>query len=237
MRARECYQHFTNPMNYVISLGGSIINPGQIQVSFLRRFRRLVLNLSSRGNNFYIVTGGGKVTRDYQAAAKQIAKISNEDLDWLGIAPTKVNAELVRSIFGVSAYESVISDPREKVKTSRRIQVFSGWKPGHSTDYDAVCIAQTHGAKTVINLSNVDYVYTADPRKDRRARKITKMTWAEFRKIFGAKWKPGAHVPFDPVAAELAQKLGVSVFIANGRNLKNLDAILKNRPFKGTVIS
>src|SRR3989344_5383694 len=208
-------------MNYVISLGGSIINPSKINVSFLAAFRKLILSFS-KDNRFFIVTGGGQPAMDAQAAAKSVTKITPDDLDWTGIAATRVNAELLRSIFGKVAYKRIILDPSKKVGGLKRINIFSGWKPGWSTDFVAVKIAQSYGIKTVINLSNIDYVYDGDPRKHKNARKFERLTWKEFNKLFSSKWNPGANVPFDPRAARLAQKLDLKVVVMNGLKLGNL---------------
>jgi uridylate kinase len=108
--------------------------------------------------------------------------------------------------------------------------------PGRSTDDDAVRLAHIYGAKTVINLSNIDYVYTKDPRKFKDAKKIESISWEDFRKIVGNKWDPGKNAPFDPTAAKTAEKNRMKVIIANGKNLKNLKDILGNKKFRGTTI-
>ena len=63
--------------------------------------------------------------------------------------------------------------------------------------------------KTVINLSNVEQVYDKDPKKFPDAKPIKKLTWAGMREIVGDKWSPGMNAPFDPIAAQKAQELGV----------------------------
>ena len=96
----------------VISLGGSIIVPERIDVPFLKKFKQIIMGLQA--DRFVIICGGGKIARDYQEAAKATAVIRTEDLDWIGIAATRLNAELVRSSFGDEAHEKVIHDPDEK---------------------------------------------------------------------------------------------------------------------------
>ena len=224
-------------MNYVISLGGSIVNPGKINIKFLETFRDLILASSKKGYRFFIVTGGGQMARQNQQIAKLIAKPSRSDLDWIGIAATKINAELLRTIFGKAAYGRVVSDPSRKVGNLKRINIFSGWKPGWSTDFVAVKMAETYGVETVINLSNIDYVYDRDPRKHKNARKFERLTWKEFNKLFPSKWNPGANVPFDPRAARLAQKLGLKVVVMNGLKLGNLKNFLQRKRVNGTIIA
>jgi len=223
-------------MNYVISLGGSIIVPDRPDVKFLAKFRKLILTFVQKGNVFFLVCGGGAPTRVYQNAAQQITKVSSEDLDWLGIAPTKVNAELLRVIFRKQTSAFVNSNPTIKLSKLEKINIYSGWKPGWSTDYDAVQIAKTYGIKTVINLSNIDYVYDSDPKENKKAKKIKHMSWAQFRKMFGHRWHPGANVPFDPVGARLAQQEGIAVVILSGKNFLNTKKFLAGKNFEGTVI-
>ncbi|MDX9893320.1 MAG: UMP kinase [Patescibacteria group bacterium] len=221
----------------VMSLGGSLIAPQGIDLKFLVGFRKLILDFTAQGNRVIIITGGGDTARNYQSAARKInAKISPKDLDWVGIAATKINGELVSAIFGNLAYEGILADPSRKVKTNKKIIVGAGFKPGSSSDKDAVIAARTFGAKTVINLSNISYVYNKDPRKHKDAKPQTKMTWSDFRKIIGNKYIPGAHWPFDPVASRLAQQWQMSLVVMKGSDLANLRNFLADRKFKGTII-
>jgi uridylate kinase len=221
---------------FVISLGGSLINPGQVDTEFLKKFLRLIINQTKRGNRFILITGGGALCRHYQSALRAITKPSNDNLDWLGIYTTRFNAQLVRLSFGKLAHPVVVKDPNKKVIFKEKILVAGGWVPGRSTDDDAVRLAKVYGAKTVINLSNIDYVYTKDPSKFKNAKKVKIASWPEFRKIVGNKWNPGKNAPFDPTAAKTAEKNRTRVIIANGKNLSNLKNILEGKKFKGTVI-
>lgn len=223
----------------ILSLGGSIIIPGDINTTFLVKFRNLILSYIKSGNRAVIVAGGGHVCRVYQSAADKILtpkKASNLDLDWIGIKATKMNAELVRTIFSKEAYEKVIDNPTKKVNTSKKIIVGSGWLPNCSSDKDAVLLAKTYNARTVVNLTNIDYVYDKDPRKFKDAKPIKQMSRKQMEKIVGSKWKPGANLPFDPVASNLAAKLKLRVIIMNGTNLPNFKNFLAGKKFKGTVI-
>jgi uridylate kinase len=221
----------------VMSLGGSLIAPDDIDVNFLKKFRSLVLHYTKYGNRVILICGGGNTSRHYQQMAKKVdAKVSGPDLDWIGIAATRLNAELVSAIFGQSAKESILGDPTKKVTTNKKIIVGAGWLPGHSSDKDAVQAAKAFGAKTVINLSNITYVYDKDPKKYKNAKPQKSMTWPAFRKIVGNKWVPGAHVPFDPVASRLAQRYKMKLVIMKGNNLLNLEKFLAGKKFIGTVI-
>jgi len=116
------------------------------------------------------------------------------------------------------------------------ILVGAGWKPGFSSDYDAVLMAEKFGAKSLINLSNIEYVYTQDPKVNPDAKKIEKISWKDFREIVGNKWDPGMSAPFDPIASKKAQELKLSVAIMNGKNLINLGNYLEGKKFIGSLI-
>ena len=224
-------------MNYIISLGGSLIVPGEIDTKFVKKFARMIVKELARRHRFFIVTGGGATARKYIRALKKLGShIPPEDLDWIGIAATRMNAQFLSSIFGRHARRHLITDPSERKTDLKKINLVSGWKPGWSTDYVAVRLAQTYGSRTVVNLSNIDYVYDADPRINKKAKKFERMTWREYQKQFGTKWDPGANFPFDPVADKLAKKLKLPVVVMNGARLKNFQNFLKGKKFVGTTI-
>jgi uridylate kinase len=221
---------------FVISLGGSLLVPGKIDIKFLKKFKSIIEREIKLGKKFIIIVGGGKTARNYQNAAKSLTKVSNEDLDWLGIHATRINAHLLLTIFRKYAYYRIIKNPKEKVEFKEKILVAAGWRPGFSTDYDAVLLAKTYGSDTIINLTNVDYVYDKDPNKFKDAKPFKEISWKDYLKLIDQKWIPGMSAPFDPVASKLAQKFKFKVVILNGKKLKNLKNYLENRKFKGTLI-
>lgn len=225
--------------NIVISLGGSLIVPnGGINIDFLKQFNEFIrTEIAAKTRRFFIVCGGGSTARHYQAAAKEvIGQIESEDVDWLGIHSTRLNAHLLRTIFRDIAYFRVKKhyDQRDPVKEP--VMIAAGWRPGWSTDYDAVLLAEEYGAKVVINMTNTDFVYDKDPNKFADAKSLPKMSWSEYRKMVGDQWSPGMNAPFDPVAAQKAQELRLKVVILKGDNLENVQKFLDNKEFVGTII-
>lgn len=221
----------------VLSLGGSLIVPDDIDAEFVKSFVLSVKELIDDGYEFVIVTGGGKICRNYGNKLKEITTPSNEDLDWLGISITKVNAEFIRLAFGNLAFNKIITDPNLMPETNKPIIVGGGWKPGNSSDLAAIHCAKSLGIKRVLNLSNIDYVYEKDPAKDPEARPIEKIKWIDFMLLFPNDWIPGRNIPFDPIASCEAQNSGTEVVILNGRDMDNLKKCIKGEYFKGTVIS
>jgi len=221
----------------VISLGGSLIVPEEIDVQFLKEFKELILSHVAQGKKFVIITGGGKINRQYNKAARELGNPSDTDLDWIGIASLKLNAELVRVMFVDYANKKVVENLVEPFQFEKSIVIGSADRPGRSSDWDAVAAAQTVGAKKIINLSNTDYVYDSDPRVNPNAKKIEQISWAEYRKIIPKEWTSRLSSPFDPVASDLAQKEGMIVAIMNGKPIDNLANFLKGETFVGTTIS
>ena len=236
----------------IIALGGSIIcpQPGRhppttlINVNFLKKFKKLILKYLKKGYRFIIIAGGGKVCRVYQNAAAKIIRLPYEDMDWLGIHATRLNAHLLRTIFRKEAYPVVSDDPKKPVKGDWSLLIASGWRPGWSTDYISVLLAKRFRVKEIIDAGDIPFVYTKDPFKYKKARALGErkegggwvVSWKDYRKLVGPRWMPGLSVPIDPIAAKLAQKLKIRALIIKGTELKNLEKVLSGKKFRGTVI-
>ncbi|GMO50293.1 MAG: UMP kinase [Termitinemataceae bacterium] len=234
----------------IISLGGSIVAPDKPDEKFLGDFINLIkdLLLHDVALKFIFVVGGGGPARSWQNSFKNISPVvglQNNDspkmaasADWIGIMATRLNAQLVKELFGKLCTDAVITDPScsQNYFTSR-ILVASGWKPGFSTDNDAVLLAKRFGASSIINLSNIEKVYTDDPKKNPAAKPLDKISWDEFKTITGDKWVPGKNVPFDPVASRAAEEAGLTVICAAGSDLENLKNIIDGKEYNGTTIS
>lgn len=225
----------------VISLGGSLVVPdGGPDLDFLKEFNKFIRGKLAENKNrqFFIVVGGGKIARNYRDAGKEVLKkdLTEDDMDWLGIHATRLNAHLIRTIFRDLAHPFIIKHYDIIRKVSEPVVIAAGWKPGWSTDYDAVLLCEDYSISTVLNLSNIEKVYNKDPRKFPDAKPMTKISWKEYQKMVGKKWLPGMNLPFDPVASQKAAELGVKVAIMKGDDFKNLDNYFKNKKFVGTII-
>ncbi len=223
----------------VISLGGSLVAPDRVDSEFLLAFRAALLEHLDRypERRLILVCGGGAPAREYQRAYRAVVPEADaEVLDWIGIAATRLNAELLKHLFRDHCLEQVVSDPTAVSVFPGRVLVAAGWKPGFSTDYDAVLLAERFQADRLLNLSNIEKVYTADPNTDPQARPLDKLSWEQFRELVGGTWSPGINVPFDPVATTKAAEIRLQVIVASGRNIDNLKRILSDREFEGTVI-
>lgn len=225
----------------VISVGGSLVVPdGGVDTKFLSGLNNFIRGKLAENPNrqFFIVVGGGQIARHYRDAGKAVLgkELSEDDLDWLGIHATRLNAHLLRTIFRDLASPNIIKDYDNIRKAEEPVVVGAGWKPGWSTDYDAVLLCEHYGIKELINLSNIEKVYDKDPRQHSDAKAIDKISWSDFRRLIGEKWMPGMNVPFDPVASKKAEELGIKVVIMKGGDWNNLNNHLEGKKITGTII-
>lgn len=226
----------------VISLGGSLVVPQSgIDADFLASFDSFIRRKIDEdpNNQFFIIVGGGATTRHYQKAARTVMgeELPPEDLDWLGIHVTRLNAHLLRTIFRDIAHPVVLDRYDIIRKVDESVIVASGWRPGWSTDFCATMVCEDYNVDTVINLSNIEKVYDSDPKLNPDAVPIDSITWADFQKLVGEKWTPGMNVPFDPIASKKATELGIKVVIMEGTNFENLENYFDGKEFIGTTVS
>lgn len=223
----------------VLSLGGSLVYPsGGIDLNYLRLFRDFIISLTGNGMQFYIVIGGGEITRTYQNAARELTPdVDPIVLDYLGIDQIAVNARLVHSLFGDHANPDIIKNYTdfEESKSNYPITIGAAHLPGHSSDYCAVSLATRLGTKSVENLTNIDYIYDKDPVQNPDAKPLTQTTWEDILKQIHT-WQPGLHFPVDPAAAKVAHTHKIEMRLVQGHNLGNVQNAILGNNFVGTHI-
>jgi len=224
------------PGRYVISVGGSVMVPDQIDVQWVRRFARLIDQFFDGGTQFALVAGGGRTARDYAWAVRLLGG-SKTLQDQAGILATKMNAWLLITALK-SAYPEPLGDIwRAAAYMGRWIPVVHGSTPGVTSDYAAALLAEAMGA-VFINITNVDGVYDRNPLKDPTARLIERMTHDEFVSLVEKvdTRDPGAHTPMDVAAAKILKRSGIRTYVV-GRDIYNLRRLLEGKSFKGTTIT
>ncbi len=218
-------------MKIVISLGGSVVVPKELDVKFIKDFARFIKRYK-RKHKFSIVCGGGHTARIYTSKAKEFG-LSTNDAHELGISATHLNAKFLAKILDAK----FSNEHPTKIGKMKGIVVSGGYKPGWTTDTDAALIAKSMKADVLINITDVKGVYTKDPHKYKSAKMISEMNWKEFERMFGKKVTgAGKHYVFDPLAGQICKKSKIKTIIA-GKNLKNISNILENKKFVGTTIA
>lgn len=218
----------------IISLGGSIISTKEDNPSSRQQYADWFLKLAERYVIVVIVGGGWRARKAIEDAKMNNSAINNEQLDRIGIEATRINAEIMQQLCHVTT--DLIIDPNVQLPNEPSLVFGAGWMPGRSTDYDAVLLAVRNQVDTIYNVSNITQIYTADPKTNPTAKPLDDITWKQLREIVGDTWIPGLNMPFDPIAAQLAEQHGLTVKVMNGRDIDNVQAAIDGKPFIGTVI-
>lgn len=221
----------------VLSLGGSLIIPEEVDISFLQKFKKIILR-NTKKCKFIIVCGGGSIARKYITALKK-AGLNEELQSFSGISATRMNARFMSYLFGINP-ELGIPHTKETLEKYVKKQdvIFCGaleYKPKQTSDSTAAEIA-THFKTDFINLTNVSGLYTKNPLEHKDAKLILRISWKEFCSMANKdKYKPGQHFVLDGTAANIIMKEKIKTYII-GKDLKQLEAVLRNKDFKGTLI-
>lgn len=222
----------------VIALGGSLVSPEGVDTNFVSSFITLISEYAQQGRSFAVIVGGGSLNKTYNKALQEIIETSPHMLDWLGIYATRMNAQFIRLAFKECASTTIVTNPEdfEISDMDASVVVGAGWKPGWSTDYVSVCLANKIGAPYIVNMSNIPCVYDKDPHTYSDAISYEKLNWAQYRALIPEEWSPRLSTPFDPMASRQAEESGLEVAIMGG-DIDNLKHYLTSNTFTGTRIS
>lgn len=222
----------------VVSLGGSVLVPGEDDARYLRDLADLLRDLSSRVRIF-AVTGGGRIARYYIETGRELG-LPERTLDEWGIAATRMNARLLGAALRGRANREPSTAYAEAARLSKRfpIVIMAGTRPGHTTDRVSASLARQVGAARIVNATSVDGVYTADPKTHLDARRIERMSFADLVALTGEGHQAaGPSIVFDPVAARVLARSRIPLRVVLGRDLGALKDAILGGPFHGTLVS
>ena len=221
----------------VISLGGSLIIPEEINTNVLNNFKKVILTNSGK-YKFVVVCGGGSIARKYINSLKKI-KINEHLQSLAGISATRTNARFMSYFFNQNPEKGIPHKLRHIKKYLKKQEiVFCGaleYKPHQTSDSTAADIAKKFKS-IFINLTNINGLYTDNPLTNKNAKFIPEISWTEFNKIANKiKFKPGQHFVLDQHASKIILENKIKTYIL-GKNMNNLDKLLKGKKFIGTTI-
>jgi uridylate kinase len=186
-----------------------------------------------------VTTGGGRTAREYIGLGRELG-FTEVELDEVGIDVTRLHARVLAGAIGPPTPDRVPTSVREAVHELHRASpvILGGTEPGHTTDGVAALLAVRLRAARLVNATDVDGVYDRDPRADPRARRRATLSWKEFRTLVHASTsgEAGQNFVFDRLGADLLARAQIPLLIVRGRDLRNLEAAIRGRPFDGSRI-
>jgi uridylate kinase len=217
-------------MKIAVKLGGFSF-PLELGVEEIKKYGEMFSKLKRDGNKLIVVTGGGKNARKYIEASRKLG--ANEALcDQIGILVTRLNARLLITSMGDDAYPKVpetIEDLRHYFESGKVI-VMGGLQPGHSTNAVTALAAESIGASVLVNVTNVDGVYTADPKKDPKAKKFDEISTDKLLSLIsGEEVSAGSYELLDPVSVRIIERSHIPTWIVSGEDPENILKILKGK--------
>jgi len=222
---------------FVISAGGSVFFDSPPNAELIAKLANSVDRLSGEGYKIVLVAGGGKTARNYVEAAEQF-NANKFELDKIGIAATRLNAQLLINALQNPGNEVLTKvEDAAKVLDEGKVPVFGGLIPSFTTDAVAALIAEYLDA-TFINLTNVEGIYSSDPRKNTGAELLQEISYEKLVEMIVKKGsKPGQNIVLDLPCCLILQRSNLNGLVLNGNNIENFERAVRGKQFNGTVIS
>lgn len=222
----------------VVSIGGSVLVRDDNDARYISDLAELLRRLG-RSVPMVVTTGGGRTAREYIRLGTDLG-LTGVELDELAIDVTRLHARLLAGRIGLPTPSHPPLTVREAVEAVRHSSpvVLGGTEPGHTTDAVAALAAVRLRAARVVNATDVDGLYEADPRTRPGARRFDTVGWHELLDLLRrvSAGEPGQNFPFDRLGAEALARAAIPLLIVAGRDLANLAHAIRGEPFVGTTV-
>ncbi|HEY7684395.1 MAG TPA: UMP kinase [Gemmatimonadales bacterium] len=199
-----------------------------------------LLRVHARGVQLSLVVGGGNILRGTTASQQGLDRVS---ADYMGMLATVINALAVQDILERKGVQTRVmtairmeslAEPYIRRRALRhmekgRLVIFAGGtgNPYFSTDTAAVLRALEVEAEVILKGTNVEGIFTADPRKDSGARLIPELTFQDAL--------VNGYEIMDRSAFGLCQTNKLPIVVFNMNIPSNLDRVLRGDPV-GTIV-
>jgi len=221
-------------MKAVLRIGGSVLgSPPSAKV--VNAYAGVIADLNFEGHSVAVVVGGGEVSREYIRSAAAMG-LSTYQQDTVAIHASRLNARLVAmKLGGVSSVPTSIDGMLQRLARNR-VAVMGGLKPGITTDTVAAIVAAKWRADILVKASDQNGIYTEDPRVNKKAKKIDRLTYEKMKQILGGSHRPGIHSIVDPVAVDQLVESRVKLVVLNGADPRGVIRAIHGEKI-GTVVS
>jgi uridylate kinase len=221
-------------MKAVLRIGGSVLgSPPSAKI--VNAYADVIADLNFEGHSVAVVVGGGEISRDYIKSAAAMG-LSTYQQDTVAIHASRLNARLVAmKLGGVSSVPTSIDGMLQRLARNR-VAVMGGLKPGITTDTVAAIVAAKWRADILVKASDQNGIYTEDPRANKKAKKLDRLTYEKMKQILGGSHRPGIHSIIDPVAVDQLVESRVKLVVLNGADAKGVIRAIHGEKI-GTVVS
>lgn len=217
---QQCSGGKRDTLKIVLRIGGSVLGSPP-EAKLVGGYADVISELTAEGNSVAVVVGGGAVSRKYIESARALG-LSSYQQDTIAIHASRLNARLMAmKLGGVSSIPTSIDGLLQRLARNR-VAVMGGLRPGITTDTVAALLAASWHADLLIKGSDQEGIYTSDPRINKKAKKLDKISHEELGGILGGSHKPGIHSIIDPIAVERLQESKVKLIVLNGFEPKNV---------------
>ena len=208
----------------VIKLSGSLFSFDK-DYSNVKKITKTLDEISRSGYKVVAVAGGGKTARNMQNAARNF-HADEAFLDQLGIDVSRIHAKILTTCT-TNSCQDVPKTLDEVVRclTSSKIVFTGGLSPGQSTNATAALIAERTKAKLFVNATDVDGVFTSDPRKNKNAKLIKSITTKNLLdKVVADKMSAGTYDLMDLLSLKIIErsKIPTAVIKCDSRQIKSV---------------
>ncbi len=151
-----------------------------------------IKQVHSMGASISLVIGGGNILRGATATSEGLDRVS---ADYMGMLATVINALALQGVLEHQGMQTrvmtairmeSVAEPYIRRRAMRhlekgRIVIFAAGtgNPFFSTDTAAVLRALEVEAQVILKATNVDGIYTSDPKKDANAKFIPELSFQE----------------------------------------------------------
>lgn len=221
-------------MKAVLRIGGSVLgSPPSAKV--VNAYAEVIADLNFEGHSVAVVVGGGEISREYIRSAAAMG-LSTYQQDTVAIHASRLNARLVAmKLGGVSSVPTSIDGMLQRLARNR-VAVMGGLKPGITTDTVAAVVAAKWRADILVKASDQNGIYTEDPRVNKKAKKLDRLSYDKMKQILGGSHRPGIHSIVDPVAVDQLVESRVRLVVLNGADPKGVIKAIHGEKI-GTVVS
>ena len=166
--------------------------PSGIDFGVLDRVTDELKSVAATGAQLGLVVGGGNIVRGATASDKGMDRVS---ADYMGMLATIINALALQDILEKKGVDTRVmtairmeelAEPYIRRRAVRHLEkgrmvIFAGGtgNPYFSTDTAAVLRALEVEAQVLMKATNVDGVYTADPKKDPKAKFLPELSFQD----------------------------------------------------------